>query len=92
MSTSPSFSPDPKIAKMAEAYAHDAIDFAGRAFQTKLDWSDASIERVETILGKLNQSLPAAKPPEEAVGISPRDSAATSARSSARTTAANGGW
>ena len=58
MSTSPSFSPDPKIAKIAEAYAQDAIDFAGRAFQTKLDWTDANVEHRAVVQSLRFEDLP----------------------------------
>jgi hypothetical protein len=58
---------DPRVARIAEAYALDAVDFAANTFNIKLDWSDASIERVEAILTKLSESLPTAKPPEDAV-------------------------
>jgi hypothetical protein len=62
-----SFVADPKIAKIAEAYAKDAVDFAAGSFQTKLDWSDDSIAGVEAILGKLRASMPAPKPPDELI-------------------------
>lgn len=53
---SQSFSPDPKIQKIAEAYAKDAVDFSAKQFAIKLDWSDASIADVERALAKLNLS------------------------------------
>lgn len=51
-----SFSLDPKVERIAEAYALDAVDFSEKRFATKLDWSDASIANVEKILGQINLS------------------------------------
>jgi hypothetical protein len=53
---SPSFSPDPRIEKVAEAYAQDAVDFSAKQFSIKLDWSDASIADVEKALSKMHAS------------------------------------
>lgn len=53
---SPSFSPDPRIGKMAEAYAQDAVDFSAKQFSIKLDWSDASVADVEKTLSKMHAS------------------------------------
>src|SRR5579864_3546140 len=61
------FTPDPKIAKIAEAYAQDAIDLAAGSFGTKLDWTDASIAKVEAILANLRASMPTPKPPDEVI-------------------------
>ncbi|HTJ94818.1 MAG TPA: hypothetical protein VL424_17130 [Pararobbsia sp.] len=52
----PSFSPDPKVEHMAEAYAQDAVDFSAKQFAIKLDWSDASVAEVEDILAKMHLS------------------------------------
>jgi hypothetical protein len=62
-----SFTPDPKVAKIAEAYAKDAVDLAAKSFNTKLDWSDASISKVEAILANLRASMPTPKPPDEMI-------------------------
>lgn len=48
-----SFSPDPKIQKIAEAYSLDAVDFSAKQFGIKLDWSDASIANVEKALAQM---------------------------------------
>lgn len=57
------FTPDPKIQRIAEAYALDARDFAERAFHITLDWSDASVEKVEVILDDLHRQKQVMKPP-----------------------------
>jgi hypothetical protein len=51
-----SFSLDPKVEKVAEAYALDAVDFSAKHFAIKLDWSDESIANVDKILGQMNLS------------------------------------
>jgi hypothetical protein len=51
-----SFSPDPKIQKIAEAYSLDTVDFSMKQFGIKLDWSDASIANVEQALAQMNSS------------------------------------
>lgn len=57
------FTPDPQIQQIAEAYALDARDFAEKAFHITLDWSDASVEKVEVILDDLYRQKRAMKPP-----------------------------
>jgi hypothetical protein len=59
---SQSFSPDPKIEQMAQAYAQDAVDFSAKQFAIKLDWSDASIANVEGVLAQMNSSYAATAP------------------------------
>jgi hypothetical protein len=49
------FQSDPNILNMAEAYSLDAVDIAARNFKLTLDWSEASIERVEEMLGVLHE-------------------------------------
>ena len=61
------FQNDPNVLKIAEAYSLDAVDIAARNFKLKLDWSEASIERVEEMLGVLHEQLGAAKPAEETI-------------------------
>ncbi|MEZ2310478.1 hypothetical protein AB6809_27930 [Paraburkholderia sp. RCC_158] len=63
------FSLDPRVEKIAEAYASDAVDFSAKHFATKLDWSDASIADVEKILGQMNLSYAntAPKPTDDKV-------------------------
>ncbi|WP_413191923.1 hypothetical protein [Pararobbsia alpina] len=64
-----SFSVDPKIEKIAEAYALDAVDLAAGRYATKLNWSDASVADVEKILGQmsLTYASTAPKPTDEQV-------------------------
>jgi hypothetical protein len=63
-----SFRPDDNIARIAAAYCLDCIDVARANFQMELDGSDASIQRVEQMLGQLHDQLPAAKPSQEQIG------------------------
>jgi len=58
----PSFSADPNIQKMAEAYAQDATDFSAKQFGITLDWSDGSIASVENELAQMSASYTSAKP------------------------------
>ena len=67
MHATPTFSADSKIAKIAEAYAKDAVVLAAGSFRTTLDWTDASIAKVEAILHDLRESMPTPKPPDEAI-------------------------
>lgn len=64
---SENFVADPKIQRIAEAYALDAVDFAEKTSVGKLDWSDASIVHVETILSSLHTQAATAKPTPEQV-------------------------
>lgn len=57
-----SFSPDPKIQKIAEAYSLDAVDFSAKQFGIKLDWSDASIADVEKTLAQMSSSYVSTNP------------------------------
>jgi hypothetical protein len=62
-----SFSADPNIQKMAEAYAQDMVDFSAKHFGVTLDWSDGSIASVETELAQMNASYATTNPkPTEA--------------------------
>ena len=49
---------EPTINDTMSALAHDAVDFANRNFGVVLDFSDASIERVESLAEELYQSIP----------------------------------
>jgi hypothetical protein len=62
-----SFVPDPNVAEIAEAYAQDAVDLAAKGYQTQLDWTDASVAKVEAILAQLHASMPTPKPPEDVI-------------------------
>jgi hypothetical protein len=48
----------PTLNDMMNAYALDAVDYAREKFQVELDFSEASIQQVEKILGQLHESLP----------------------------------
>jgi hypothetical protein len=61
------FTADPNVAKVAEAYALDAIDIAGAKFGVALDFSEASVERVEEILNEFCTSMSQERPPDEIV-------------------------
>ena len=61
-SSDQSFSPDPKIQKIAEAYSLDAVDFSAKQFGIKLDWSDASIASVEKVLAQMSSSYVSTSP------------------------------
>ena len=47
------FKIDNDVQQVAEAYSLDAVDAARENFGVTLDWSDASIERVEGVLAQL---------------------------------------
>jgi hypothetical protein len=49
------FEPDDRVRQIAEAYALDAVDYADKVFHIKLDWTDESIHKVESILDRLYQ-------------------------------------
>jgi hypothetical protein len=57
-----SFTADPKIQKVAEAYAEDAVDYSAKRYGVKLDWSDQSIGNVELVLSKMSASYSATNP------------------------------
>ncbi len=62
-----SFIPDEKIQKIAEAYALDACDFLRDHFRIMLDWSDASIQHIESALDTFHREMPKARPTEAQV-------------------------
>ena len=51
------FSADPQIQTIAEAYAQDAVDFSKSKFGITLDWSDESITEVERALELMHSSF-----------------------------------
>ncbi|MEM5314755.1 hypothetical protein [Paraburkholderia sp. JHI869] len=61
-SSDQSFSPDPKIQKIAEACSLDAVDFSAKQFGIKLDLSDASIANVEKALAQMSSSYASTSP------------------------------
>ena len=62
-----SFEANATVAKMAAAYALDAIDVAQRNFGTALDGSEASVANVEQLLDTLQQSIPEQKPSKDVI-------------------------
>jgi len=62
-----SFKPDANIQKVAEAYANDAVDFARNLFKVQLDWTEQSIEKVESVLAIMHQKTLTDKPTEEQI-------------------------
>ena len=48
----------PTINDMMVAYAADAVDFARSNFDVHLDYSDESVQQVESIAGKLHAANP----------------------------------
>ena len=62
-----SFQLDSQVGKMAEAYSLDAVDLAAKNFAIALDWSEASVERVEWLLGELHAIKARTRPPESTV-------------------------
>lgn len=61
------FTKDPRIQEITEAYSMDAIDFARNHFEIELDWSDASVAHIETMLGVFHVQLANAKPSDEQI-------------------------
>ena len=64
---SENFTEDSKIQQIAEAYALDAIDFAKDNFKLKLDWSDASISQIESMLDVFHKQMATSKPSDEQI-------------------------
>ncbi len=64
-----SFQPDSQVGKMAEAYSLDAVDLAAKNFAIALDGSEASVERVEWMLGELHAIKARTRPPESTVWL-----------------------
>lgn len=54
------FAEDAKVQQVAEAYALDAVDFARQNFRLTLDWEDASVAKVESMLDDFDRN-PGAK-------------------------------
>ena len=61
------FTPDDKIQKIAEAYALDACDFLRDHFRITLDWSDASIQHLESVMDRFQRETAKARPTPEQV-------------------------
>jgi hypothetical protein len=61
------FQPDMRVTEIAEAYSLDAIDLAASNFGVTLDWSEASVRKVEEMLGRLHDEMANAQPREDAI-------------------------
>lgn len=61
------FTPDDKIHKIAEAFSLDACDFLRNHFGITLDWSDASIQHIESVMDRFHLEAAKAKPSPEQV-------------------------
>lgn len=61
------FTPDDKIRQIAEAYALDTCDFLRDHFRITLDWSDASIQHIESALDRFHREAAKARPSSEQV-------------------------
>lgn len=58
--------PDPKIAEVSADLASELVNAAAKNFATTLDYSDASIERVEALMDRWYREKPS-NPPDPAV-------------------------
>lgn len=63
------FREDDRLRQIAEAYALDAVDVALANFNTVLDFSDASIELVEEMLGVLHDTSRQDHPTDEQIWV-----------------------
>ena len=61
------FVEDTRYQQIAEAYALDAVDFARDNLQLQLDWTDASIETLESILDRFHREVVKARPTDEQI-------------------------
>ena len=61
------FAEDARYQQIAEAYAQDAVDFAQSNLSIRLDWSDTSIEMLESILDRFHSELARARPTDEQI-------------------------
>ena len=61
------FTPDDKIQQIAEAFSLDAVDFLRDQFRITLDWSDASIQNIETVMDIFHRESAKARPSPEQV-------------------------
>ena len=61
------FTPDDKIQQIAEAFSLDAVDFLRDHFRITLDWSDASVQHIETVMDRFHREAAKAKPSPEQV-------------------------
>ena len=56
------FTADDKIQRIAEAFALDACDFLRDHFRIALDWSDASVQHIESVMDRFHRKAGRARP------------------------------
>jgi hypothetical protein len=61
------FTPDEDITRVAEAFSLDACDFLRDHFSIDLDWSDASVQHVESVMDRFHREAAEARPSPEQV-------------------------
>jgi hypothetical protein len=61
------FTPDEKIQAIADAYALDACDFLRDHFEVDLDWSDDSIQQIESVMDTFHRQIAESKPSDDQV-------------------------
>lgn len=61
------FTPDQNIQRVSEAYSLDACDFFRNHFNINLDWTDASIQHVETVMDQFHREAADARPSDDEV-------------------------
>jgi hypothetical protein len=62
---STSFTPDPELSDLAESLAVDALEIAKTDFDATLDWSEASLQTLESILADLHDEFAEERPDDE---------------------------
>ena len=65
--STPSFAPDTGTQKDAETNSLQACAFVSEHFGIKLDWSDASIQQIESVLAAFHADVASAKPSRKQV-------------------------
>lgn len=63
----PIFTADHKVQESAELHAQEALRFAREAYQHELDWTDASVAHIETMLVQYHAALPNVSPDDDKV-------------------------
>lgn len=61
------FTEDARYQRIADAYAFDAVDYARENMKLTLDWTDQSIQVLESILDLFHQDVGNAKPNEKQI-------------------------
>jgi hypothetical protein len=61
------FTKNPDVAKVAEAYSLDCVDWVKTHTKIELDWTDESIQHIEGILDQLSVMAAKDSPPKERI-------------------------